>query len=635
MDDDETTLMLAEDALSSAGLRVETFNDPTRALSAVSSRQPNIIVLDVMMPGLDGFEFCGRLRSNPATADVPVMMVTSLDDPASIDRAYEVGATGFATKPLNWAIEVPRLRYMLRAAETAQMLKAKEHETRTAKEEWERTFNSISDVVTLLTPDLRVTRANSATVAAVKKPLESILGSRCHQLFQDSDVPCPDCPIIKAIQTGAPVSGEERYRNPAADCLLTGAPVKDQAGRLLHVVHIARDLTEQKQLEAEYRHAQKMEAAGTLAGGIAHEFNNLLTVIYGHAEFIRDDRSAGEELKTSAGTILQTARRGAELSKQLLTFSRKGTAKSDKRPVQCNDIVRDVQKMLQHVLPKSVTIRTHLTGDLDLINGCMDQLHQVMMNLAVNAAHAMPEKGTLTIETRNARLDSGFCHLHPEMSPGDSVILAVSDTGHGMDKQTMQRIYEPFFTTKRVGEGTGLGLSVVYGIVREHDGHIACESQVGVGTTFTIYFPALKAPAQNASAEIKPKPTARGGNEPILMVDDEAHIRIVASRALTRLGYTVVAASDGESALLRYMEGKDRIQLVVMDLGMPGMGGWECLRRLRAINPRLQVVVTTGYGGQDLPERAHKEGAVGFINKPYSLETLFRRVRELLDAQQA
>jgi CheY-like chemotaxis protein len=281
VDDDETVLMLAEDVLAADGFHVETFSEPARALEAVALGLPDIIVLDVLMPSLDGFEFCSRLRANPVGKDVPVLMATSLDDPSSINRAYEAGATDFAAKPLNWAIETHRLRYMLRAAETAQLLKSREQETRQAKEDWERTFNSFSDIVTLLSPDLKVIRANSATATALQRPLENIIGAHCHQLFQDADVPCPNCPIVQAIQTGAPASVEKRYRNPAAECLLTCAPVTDNEGRLLHLVHVARDLTEHKQLETEYRHAQKMEAMGTLAGGIAHDFNNLLAVVSG------------------------------------------------------------------------------------------------------------------------------------------------------------------------------------------------------------------------------------------------------------------------------------------------------------------------------------------------------------------
>jgi CheY-like chemotaxis protein len=257
------------------------------------------------------------------------------------------------------------------------------------------------------------------------------------------------------------------------------------------------------------------------------------------------------------------------------------------------------------------------------------------MNLAVNASHAMPKGGMLTIETRNTKLDPEYCRLHPEIHPGDFVLIAISDTGHGMDKKTMQRIYEPFFTTKKVGEGTGLGLSVVYGIIKAHSGNILCYSEVGIGTTFKIYLPALPPIGKASSIKSEAKPVLRGGHETILIVDDEAHIRNLVRGALTMMGYNIILAGDGESALLRHREEENRIRLVLLDLGMPGMGGWECLKQLRAIDARLPVVITTGYAGENLAERARQEGAAGLICKPYEMEMLLRRVRELLDTSRS
>jgi nitrogen-specific signal transduction histidine kinase len=398
------------------------------------------------------------------------------------------------------------------------------------------------------------------------------------------------------------------------------------------MVHIARDLTEQKQLEAEYRHAQKMEAMGTLAGGIAHDFNNLLTIVSGYAEIIRMDEEIPRQKREFADTILQASQRGAALSRQLLTFSRKEVAKSEKPSISLNDVALDVRKMLQRVLPINVTNPVRLASDLHRIKGSADQLNQILMNLAVNAFHAMPDGGELMIATRNATLDSGYCRLHPDIQPGEFVLLEMSDTGHGMDQKTMQRIYEPFFTTKKVGEGTGLGMSVVYGIVKEHGGHILCYSEVGVGTTFKIYFPELCSHDNKSVMQTATKPALLDGSETILIVDDEASIRNLLHASLTEFGYTTITASDGESAIVRLHEAGDRIGLVILDLGMPGMGGWECLKRLRGTYPKLPVLITTGYGGGNYAERARQEGAVGLISKPYEKEPLLRTIREILDA---
>jgi CheY-like chemotaxis protein len=632
VDDDQIALLVGKRTLTARGFEVFTFSDPAQAMQVIAENQPDIIVLDVKMPGMDGFEFCSQLRQNPVWGEVPVLMATALDDPGSIDRAYAAGATDFTTKPLNWTIESHRLLYMLRSAETAQLLKSREQETRLAKEDWERTFNSFSDVVTLLSPDLKIIRANSATARALQKPLENIIGHHCYELFADRNSPCPGCPILETIQTGVAASAEQRYRNPGADFLVSGAAVNDKDGRLHHVVHLARDVTEQKLLESEYRHAQKMEAVGTLAGGIAHDFNNLLTIISGYADLLKNDQEAGTRKWELAETILKTAHRGAALSGQLLTFSRKGRDENKKSPLQVNDLVGELRGMLQRVLPKSITLHTTLADDLGLTLASADQLHQVLMNLAVNASHAMADGGALTIETRRTRLDPEYCRFHPEFRSGDFVLITVSDTGHGMDKQTMQRIFEPFFTTKKVGEGTGLGLSVVYGIVKDHGGQVLCYSEVGVGTTFKIYLPALSSSGGHTTTIAEAKPALRGGNETILIVDDEAYIRSLVRDALTKLGYSMLLAGDGESALLRYQEEASRIRLVLLDLGMPGMGGWECLKRLRAFDPKLSVVITTGYAGENLRERAKDEGAAALMAKPYQMESLARSVRQILDS---
>ena len=630
IDDDETVLILAEEVLKSEGFEVACFSDANSALCQLQDSKPDIIVLDLLMPAMDGFTFCDRLRGDSSLSDIPVLMATSLDDPSSINRAYEAGATDFAVKPLNWAIETHHLRYMLRSAETAHLLKSKELETRLARDDWERTFNSFSDVVTLIGPDMTVIRANSATMTALSKPMESIVGLKCYKLFEDADAPCANCPIREAMERREVVSGEHFYRNPAANYLLTGSPVSGEDGSLLHVVHIAHDITDQKQLEMEYRHAQKMEAMGTLAGGIAHDFNNILAVVSGYSELIKDDLESAEHIKEYAETVYQAAQRGASLARQLLTFSRKGASQSEKKPLRCDDMVKDVQKMLARVLPKSVVIETHFGDCLAQTNASADQLHQVLMNLAVNASHAMPDGGTLTIETRNTRLSTDYCRLHPQLRPGEYVLLAVTDTGHGMDQKTMERIFEPFFTTKKVGEGTGLGLSVVYGIVKDHGGDVLCYSEVGLGTSFRIYLPAM----QHQQGALPHRPAQlgiRGGNEAILVVDDESHLRNLLKRALTKYGYTVISAADGESALLRYEEEKHRLSLVLLDLDMPGMGGWECLKRLRVVAPALPVLITTGYGGGNLAGRAELEGAVGLLPKPYQVEDLFKKIREVFE----
>jgi PAS domain S-box-containing protein len=632
IDDDETALLLAQAVLADAGFAVRTFIHAAEALSAAQKGIPALIVVDVIMPEMDGFEFCTRLRELPEGALVPILVTTSLDDTASIDKAYQAGATNFATKPLNWTIEVHRLDYMLRSARIARDLLQKEQETRLAKEDWERTFDSITDAVTVLDMDLRILRANKATSKLTGGYQGEVLGRHCYELFQGNKEKCLDCPASRVQATDQPASAEVKCGRAGKLFEITVSPVTDAQGRTTHLVHVARDLSEKKELEAELRHAQKMEAVGTLAGGIAHDFNNLLTVIQCCAEMEIADEAESSRTSDNLETILQTTQRGADLTKQLLVFSRKKPNASQIHLVNLNEVLQNLGRMLGKGLVKTLTQTYRLAPGLHKISADSSQIEQVVMNLAVNAAHAMPKGGTLTVETRNLHLDAEYCRSHPDLQPGEYVLLTVADTGHGMDKATLARIYEPFFTTKGVGEGTGLGLAVVFGIVREHHGHITCESEVGVGTVFRIYLPAASPSVFEAQETVAASQAIPGGSETILVVDDEAHIRTLLERHLTKLGYRVITAADGEIALRRYSDDQYRTQAVILDLGMPNMSGWDCLEKLKGLNPQVKVLVASGYGGADLDTRVKEKGATAFMHKPYNLTALSLMLREVLDA---
>ena len=331
IDDDETALLLADEVLSDAGFQVRTFANASSALAAAETEIPEIMVVDVIMPGLNGFEFCARLRSLPQGAVVPILVTTSLDDTTSIDNAYEAGATDFATKPLNWTIEIYRLDYMLRSAKTALNLLEKEHETRLAKEQWERTFDSITDSVTVLDTDLNILRANKATTKLFGGAPEATLGRPCYKLFQRGGEKCENCPANRVLATNLASSAEIKCGPAGNQFEVTVSPVADSWGQITHLVHVARDLSEKKSLEAELRQAQKMEAIGTLAGGIAHDFNNLLQVVQCSAEMIIANEAEAGRSHEDLEAILEAARRGSGLTKQLLIFSRKKSIASQKQ----------------------------------------------------------------------------------------------------------------------------------------------------------------------------------------------------------------------------------------------------------------------------------------------------------------
>lgn len=387
------------------------------------------------------------------------------------------------------------------------------------------------------------------------------------------------------------------------------------------------DVTETKKLEAQLRQAHKMEAIGTLAGGIAHDFNNLLQAIQGFTELLLLDKGPDEHGYAELLEISRAAQRGGELTRQLLTFSRKVEVRFE--PTDLNQAVKGLKRLLERTIPKMIRIDLRLTADPYRVMADGAQIEQVVMNLAVNARDAMPDGGALAIETQNVALDEGLLRRHSEMPAGRYAVLAVSDTGHGMDTATQEHIFDPFFTTKDVGKGTGLGLAMVYGIVKAHRGHVTCESTPGVGTTFRIYLPALE--SRQEAAQTPSEPTEElAGTETILLVDDEEPVRHLGERVLQRFGYTVISASDGESALKTYREQRERIDLVILDLIMPGIGGRKCLQELIDLDPQVRVIVVSGHGGSEEIEDTRTLGARSFVRKPYDVHQLLKLVRHVL-----
>jgi nitrogen-specific signal transduction histidine kinase/ActR/RegA family two-component response regulator len=388
-----------------------------------------------------------------------------------------------------------------------------------------------------------------------------------------------------------------------------------------------RDVTHEKSLEKQLLQAQKMEAIGTLAGGIAHDFNNLLTVILGFSELLLIDKQPDDPEHSDLGKIAQSARNGADLVKRLMTFSRQ--AEMRPRSVDLNYVVRQAEQLLRRTIPRMVDIRLDLAHEPVTIFADPGQMEQMVVNLAVNAKDAMPKGGRLTIKTEAVSLDEEYCKKYADMAPGRCVLLTVSDTGQGMEKEVLERIFEPFFTTKRLGDGTGLGLAMVYGIVKGHGGHISGFTDPGRGTTFKIYLPLWETETETDSSRASELPTL--GTETILLVDDEEFIRELGARILTRSGYTVLTARDGREALDIYHKEKDSISLVLLDLIMPRMGGRECLAGLLAIDPEVKVIIASGYSAEGIVKESAEAGTRGFVTKPFDQEKLLGTIRRVLD----
>ena len=362
---------------------------------------------------------------------------------------------------------------------------------------------------------------------------------------------------------------------------VTVSGLRDPQGRLQGLVGITRDITEHRRLQRQLRQAHKMEAVGTLAGGVAHDFNNILQVIAGCSDVIARQEELKPDTAKHLNHIKRATEKAADLVDHLLTFSRR--VEPSLHPLDLNHQVREANTMISRLLPKMITVELDLSEDLATVNADPTQIEQILINLATNARDAMPDGGRLRVKTNNAVMDKQFCQRHLGSRPGNYACLMVSDNGQGMDAEVRSRIFEPFYTTKGVGVGTGLGLSVVYGIVKNHGGYVSCHSKPGEGTTFRIYLPAV---AAKPSLKQKPRetPELQGGDEFILLVDDEPALLESGQESLERWGYRVDTCSSGEEAVAAAQEA--RPDLVILDLGMPGMGGEACLRQLLAMHPR-------------------------------------------------
>ena len=408
---------------------------------------------------------------------------------------------------------------------------------------------------------------------------------------------------------------------------------------LFHPVHASKvvhayveDITDRLSLEAQLRQSQKMESVGQLAAGVAHDFNNMLTIIQGHSGMLLAKSGEKAELFESAQAIYFAAERAANLTRQLLMFSRKNVMQP--KLLDLRETVGHMTKMLERLLGETIRLEFDPPKEIPLVTADAGMVEQIIMNLAVNARDAMPAGGVLSIETTQVEIGEVYVQGHPESRPGAFVCLSVSDTGTGMDKETMARIFEPFFTTKEVGKGTGLGLATVYGITKQHDGWLDVRSEVGKGSTFSVFFPASSQPVEARSPETTPAAQVLGGSETILIVEDEPVLRDMAHVILKNCGYQIYEARSGREALTVWDRHQDAIDLVLTDVVMPeGISGMDLAQKLMATKPSLKVVFASGYSMDNLDTAFVRNGRAGFLQKPYTHLTLAQAVRTALDAR--
>ncbi len=494
-------------------------------------------------------------------------------------------------------------------------------EVRAAREEWEDSFNTINDGIVLMDGAGVVTRMNLAA--------QAMEGPRLLEQLP------PACPLFNEEPGEGQGLSRELLDPRTGNCYEIRSLARSGRQRIREgVVHVIRDVTarknveqEKEQLQFQFLQAQKMESIGRLAGGVAHDFNNILTAILGYSEIARQRAGHDEKMAEYLDVIHDSGMRAAALVRQLLVFSRKGTL--EPQVVDIRSLVDNMARILGRVIGEDVVLQLRTEAPVRNILVDPAQVEQIIMNLVVNARDAMPQGGTVCIRTGDVELDSSYTSRHLDLSPGPYVMLSVRDTGTGMSPEVQARIFEPFFTTKQVGEGTGLGLSTVYGIVRQMAGHIYVYSEPGRGSEFKVYFPVShesRVEASRESAEVMP-----GGNETLLVVEDDASILSLIVSLLEPLGYTVLAARSGDEALLMAGESGRRIDLLLTDVVMPGMGGGELSQLFLARHSAARVVFMSGYSDDIIVRQGVCQGQCAFVQKPLSPRFLAGKLREVLD----
>jgi len=496
--------------------------------------------------------------------------------------------------------------------------------TEEAQKESELKLKTILDsiqagIVLIDAATYRIVEANPAAVAMLGIPKIELIGQLCSANI------CPydrtSCPITDRIDT---YTGECLIANAAGKVIPV---IKTATGVVLdgrqYIVESFIDISERKHLEAQLYQSQKMEAIGTLAGGIAHDFNNLLMGIQGNASLMLLNRGPYDSDYDRLKNIEQYIQNGADLTKQLLGFAMGG--KYESRPTDLNLLIQKSADMFGRT-KKEIAIYQKYQEKIWTVDLDRGQIEQVLLNLFVNSWQAMPEGGELYIETRNTRLNEAYVKSF-EVKPGDFVNISITDTGVGIDEDVLDKIFDPFFTTKELGRGTGLGLASVYGIVRNHGGFITVESKKGEGSSFSIYLPASE---ERIDPKTDPTEPVFGGKETILVVDDEEMVLEVSDKLLERLGYRVFTAGSGKEAVTCLKNAPEKIDIVILDMVMPGMGGKETFVALKAIEPGIKILLSSGYTLDGQAEEIMERGCDGFIQKPFRLETLSKKLKEIL-----
>jgi signal transduction histidine kinase len=667
--------------LESEGFAVEVARDGNAGVAACKRAHVDVVLSDVVMPGIDGYELCRQIKTHGDTAGVPVILLTSLADPMDIVRGLECGADNFIRKPYDASYLISRVRRLIDNqaqrgsrkltmgvdvlimgrkftvnSEKEQMLdllistfeevlrsREREYETRLREETVRESHRFLQSTLDALSAQIAIVDSHG-TVMAVNAPWrrfaaafpweESGVGQKYLVLWEQAFA--LDLEDAERIMSGmrAVLEGQTAFfaaEYPTKIGKTSGwfsveATRFTDRGTALCAIE-QQDITARKLLEQQFQQSQKMEAIGQLAGGVAHDFNNLLTVIGGYAEMLVDVLPPDDARRSDVTEIIRAADTASALTRQLLAFSRRQV--SQPRVLEINGAVADLDNMLRRLIGEDIVYATVLAPDVGRVFADPSQVQQILMNLAVNARDAMPKGGKLTIATANAFLDAAYASAHAGVVPGRYVMLAVTDSGTGMDAETQARIFEPFYTTKGAGKGTGLGLSTVYGIVQQSNGHIGVYSELGLGTTFKVYLPRVDAQPAEQGTRFASVPV-RARSQTVLVVEDNDAVRVMLVRILRGAGYHVLEADEPGRAR-EICAQPATIHVLLSDVVMPNMNGVELVAELRKARPEMRAVLMSGYSGAAMTSHGQLPTDVAFLEKPFTPDSVLAKIRSALD----
>jgi two-component system, cell cycle sensor histidine kinase and response regulator CckA len=625
VEDDAADAELAVSVLKRAGypLAFDVIDSATDFEERLAHADCDAIICDHKLGTWTGMEALEILKKSGK--DIPFLVLTAvLGDEAAVEYVKR-GATDYLLKD--------RLERLPVALSRALRDKANREALRASEAQFRRFIENLPLGVYRSMPDGRVLMANPALLRMLGYDSWQELAFRNVE-GEGFEAGYPRSAFREQIEREGEAKGLEaawKRRDGSVIFVRESARAfRADDGRVLYFDGIVEDVTERRRLEEQLRQAQKMEAVGRLANGVAHDFNNLLTVIMGYSDLLLERVSLPDGMRLPMEEIKKAADQAASLTRQLLAFSRKQVLQP--HIVDLNSLLTNVDKMLRRMIGKNIELVTHLPSGLGRVKADPGQIEQVIMNLAVNALHAMPQGGQLTLEAANVELDSSYASSQESVLPGHYVMIAVSDTGIGMDAETRARIFQPFFTAKQRGEGMGVGLATVYGIVRQSEGHIWVYSEPGKGTTFKVYLPRIDQAVELIAPTQVPVDELSRGSETILLAEDEEAVRSFARRLLESRGYQVLEAKGGHEALEVGGRYKKRIHLLLTDVVMPQMSGAELVKHLAPLHPETKVLYMSGYADHAVVQHGLLDPSTVFLQKPFTADVLARKLREVLDS---